>query len=104
MRTLFARILLLFWAAFAVVIAANVLLEGATRTRGFDPPKGAGDPFALIADVAAWQLRESGRSGVVRMLEVLQRDPGMRIFAIDSTGAELRGGTPPPAVATWSSS
>ncbi len=99
MRTLFARILLLFWCAFAIVIAANVLIEGTTRTRGFAPPNGAGDPFAFIADLAAGQLRESGRAGVVRMLVALERDPGMRVFAIDSAGTELRGRPLPPEVA-----
>lgn len=72
MRTLFAKILIWFWLAFAVMIGAFALLESIDRERRLQLPSGNGGPFDLVTLMAEDALRREGRAGLVRVVDGME--------------------------------
>ena len=98
MRSLFAKILLWFWLAFAVIIAALALLESAERQRAISVPVRPGEPFAILAELASDVLAREGRGGLTHLLARFETGSRVHVFCIDSTGADVRGRAVPPGV------
>ena len=73
MRTLFAKILIWFWSAVAIMIAAFALLESADRERRLQLPIGQGGPLGLVTLLAEDALRREGRAGLIRVVDGLER-------------------------------
>ena len=69
MRTLFARFLLWFWLALAVMLGAEIALETASLREGLGlHPEGASGRFAFHADLARETLGRSGPTGLDSLL------------------------------------
>ena len=98
MRTLFAKILLWFWLAFAVIIAALALLESAERQRAISVPVRPGDTFAILAELASDELQREGRGGLNRLLARFETGSRVHVFCLDSTGTDVRGRAVPAGV------
>jgi two-component system sensor histidine kinase CpxA len=97
-RTLFAKILLWFWLALAVIVAALVLLESASRERGITFRVPRDDPFGFYAELAADAYRAGGRPEVARLLERIEQRTAAKVFGVDGSGAELLGRELPTVV------
>jgi len=89
--SLFAKILLWFWAALAVMIATLVLLESASRERGVPLPRAAAMPWTSTPTRPGSWLAHEGRPGLERMLDRLGSDSDLRAYCVDSAGLEITG-------------
>jgi two-component system sensor histidine kinase CpxA len=94
MRSLFLRIFLSFWAAFALFLALAILATIALRP----PRRGLENigPQALAEAVNAYQ--NGGEQGAFHYLEEFQHTQHVRAFVFDPNGRELAGHIPPPWV------
>lgn len=74
MRTLFAKILIWFWLAFAVMIVAFALLESVARQRRLQLPMGRGGPLGMVTPLAEDALQREGRAGLIRIVNEMESD------------------------------
>jgi signal transduction histidine kinase len=89
-RTLFAKFLLWFWLALAVMLGAEVALETASLREGLGlHPEGASGRFALHADLARELLARSGPAELDSLLRRFESHGGLTTYCIDSAGTTL---------------
>jgi signal transduction histidine kinase len=96
MRTLFVKILVWFWLAYALVLLAHFLsTEAAMREepRPHFPP----GQQALLAQVAVEKLEREGQPAAAEFLDNVERTTRSRAFVFDGSGQEVTGRQPLPA-------
>ena len=88
MRTLFAKFLLWFWLALAVMLGAEIALETASLREGLGlHPEGASGRFAFYADLARETLGRGGPEALDSLLRRFEAHSDLTTFCMDSAGA-----------------
>jgi len=96
MRTLFVKILVWFWLAYALVLLAHFLsTEAAMREepRPHFPP----GQQALLAQVAVEKLEREGQPAAAEFLDTMEKTTHSRAFVFDRNGDEVTGRQALPA-------
>jgi two-component system sensor histidine kinase CpxA len=91
-RTLFAKFLLWFWLALAVMLGAEIVLEATSLEQGLVlHPEAASGPFRFYADLAGEALERGGTAGLDSLLTRLEGHGDLVAFCFDSTGEPTGG-------------
>jgi two-component system sensor histidine kinase CpxA len=98
-RTLFAKFLLWFWLALAVMLGAEMALETSSLEAGLRMhPEKASGPFVFYAGLARETLERGGMPGLDSLLTRFEGGGTLQTFCLDRAGLETRG-RPLPRVA-----
>jgi len=91
-RTLFARFLLWFWLALAVMLGAEIVLEATSLEQGLVlRPEAASGPFRFYADLAGETLERHGLAGLDSLIARFESHGDLTACCVDGTGGATDG-------------